>query len=247
MKHVIIILLLLFWNVDFSVAQDSIRVYGHVTDFNSQPIDSVSVLLKDKNFKNLYKVLTNKDGYFSFNVLKGNYCSLYAIKSSDYGKTKLEYWAWNIPAYQDMEINPQYERMEIYGVNAFEPQVGPWETYMVYFRPMSLTKALKFQGDMQKNELEKKSKANHDTVNVAPSAIQKEELQVKINEIQGEVVNITKVLEFARGIYMYGYLIQVKKPKEESHMNNQYDKITIILHSKETGEYGKGEYFYEKK
>jgi len=27
---------------------------GKVTDFNSNPIDSVEVLLKDKNFSNLY-------------------------------------------------------------------------------------------------------------------------------------------------------------------------------------------------
>jgi len=41
-----------------------------------------------------------------------------------------------------MEINPQYDRMEIYGINVFEPQVTPQETYMLYFRPMSLAKTL---------------------------------------------------------------------------------------------------------
>ena len=138
-------------------SQDSIRIYGHVTDFKNNPIDSVTVRLKNKKFENLYETITNKDGLYSMTVEKKHYSSMYAIKSVDYGKTKLEYWAWNIPAYRDLEINPKYERMEIYGMNAFEPQVGPHETYMVYFRPMSLTKSLEFQGKGSKKEIEKKA------------------------------------------------------------------------------------------
>ncbi len=41
-----------------------------------------------------------------------------------------------------MEINPQYNNLEIYGVNVTEPQVGPYDTYMIYFRPMSLKKSM---------------------------------------------------------------------------------------------------------
>lgn len=165
---------------------------------------------------------------------------------SDYGKTKLEYWAWNIPAYDDLEINPQYDRMEIYGINAFEPQVSPWGTYMIYFRPMSLTKSLIFQGNENKKDKERKANENHDTIKIAPVTINNDELEISINGLRGEVVNITKVLEYARGSYLYGYVVQVKKPQQVAEMKVKYDKITILLNSKETGEIGKGEYFIKK-
>ena len=176
MKQLMIFFLLILSSVGL-YAQDSIRIYGHVTDFRDQPIDSVAVRLKDKNFKNLYETITDKNGYFSLTVLKKSYSCIYAIKLIDYGKTKLEYWAWNIPAYNDLEINPKYERMEIYGMNAFEPQVSPRETYMVYFRPMSLTKSLKFQGKRSKKEVEQKAFAKNDTIDIAPNTISKDELQ----------------------------------------------------------------------
>ncbi|MDP4209685.1 MAG: carboxypeptidase-like regulatory domain-containing protein [Bacteroidota bacterium] len=249
MKNMRIIYSIIICGISFlsSVnAQDSIRIHGHVTDFNSKPIDSVWVSVKDKNFNSRYEGLTDKNGYFSITVAKGNYHCIYAIKLADYGKTKLEYWAWNIPAYKDMEINPQYERMEIYGINGFEPQVSPYETYMVYFRPMSLSKSLKWQGEGNKKMQEKKANINHDTINISPISISKEELKVSVNDIPTEVVSIKKVVEYGRGAYLYGFLIQILKPKNETQINNDFDKISIILHSRETDEWGKGEYFIKK-
>ncbi|PKP34549.1 MAG: hypothetical protein CVT98_10725 [Bacteroidetes bacterium HGW-Bacteroidetes-15] len=191
--------------------------------------------------------MTDKDGFFSLTVSKGSYYCLYAIKLSEWLKTKLEYWTWNVPAYADLEINPQYERMEIYGINAFEPQVGPWDTYMIYFRPMSLTKILDFIQNEDKIKMESLANANHDTTNVAPSTISMDELEVSINEIKAEIKSISRVLEYARGGYLYGYVAQVKKPEDTKVILNNYDKISIVLKSKETGESGKGEYFLEKK
>lgn len=156
-------------------AQENVRLYGQVADFEGYPIDSVSIRLKNKQFENVYETLTDKDGRFSLLVKKDNYYCLYAIKLSDYKKTKLEYWAWNIPMFNDLEINPQYNNMEIYGINAFEPQVTPHETYMIYFRPMSLKKG---------NEIVEKG----DTIDMAPERIIPDELNVKINGVDAEIV-----------------------------------------------------------
>jgi hypothetical protein len=233
------------------IAQNTVTLYGKVTDFNNQPIDSASVWLKHRSdniyinnkkklFDNAYEKLTDANGNFSIEVEKGTYYCLYAIKESDYGKTKLEYWAWNLPIYNDLEINPKYDRMEIYGINASEPQTGPFETYQIYFRPMSLTKALK----LPKTKLE--------IIDIAPKTITKNELQVQVNDIDAEVVSINKVDEYARGTTMYGYLIQILKPTQQvSRINNPktakgYDKISITLHSNETNEKGKGEYFIKR-
>lgn len=247
MKH---ILLALFF-ITYSYTQETVTLYGKVTDKFNQPVDSASVWLKNRVdnikannkrdlFENAYETLTDKHGNFSIEVEKGTYYCLYAIKESDYGKTKLEYWAWNIPIYDNLEINPQYDRMEVYGINASEPQTGPFETYQIYFRPMSLTKALQ----LPKGKLK--------IIDIAPKSITKDELDVKLNNIPAEVVSINKIDEYARGTIMYGYLIQIKKPQpnknitKSKEMAKGYDKISITLNSKETNEMGKGEYFIKK-
>lgn len=232
--------------------QNKVRIYGQVTDFNNRPVDSASIWLKqnidslalkdkEKIFDNSYETLTDSKGFFSMEIDPGTYYCLYAIKEVDYGKTKLEYWAWNLPIYKDLEIKPQYDRIEIYGINAFEPQRGPFNTYMIYFRPMSLTKALNLPKELQS-----------DTINIAPENITKEELTVRVNGIETEVVAIDKIREYTKNErYMYGYMIQILKTKENSQSHTSelvegFDKITIILHSEETNEFGKGEYFFEK-
>ena len=227
-------------------SQDSVRIYGQVTDFNGVAIDSVSVRLKNKDFVNLYETVTDKNGNYSLTVLKNSYYCLYAIRLVDYAKTKLEYWAWNIPAFHDLEINPKYERMEVYIMNAFEPQVSPHETYMVYFRPMSLTKSHKLEGKRDVKEVEKTAIANKGVMDIAPEAITTEELTVHINGQKSEVVGINKVKEYARGAFMYGYLIQIKKPTGTNYLYDDYDLISIQLHSEETDEYGMGECFVKR-
>ncbi|PKV48844.1 hypothetical protein ATE84_0858 [Aquimarina sp. MAR_2010_214] len=250
-KKQALVLLLSFITFGNIVAQKTVTLYGKVTDINNKPVDSASVWLKNKIndisvekkttlFDNAYETLTDSNGNFSIEVEKGTYYCLYAIKESDYGKTKLEYWAWNLPIYHDLEINPQYDRMEIYGINASEPQTGPFETYQIYFRPMSLTKALKLP------------KTNMDIIDIAPKIITKKELSVQLNGIDADIVSINKVNEYARGTTMFGYLIQILKPKynkseiKASEMVKGYDKISITLHSKETNEMGKGEYFMKR-
>jgi hypothetical protein len=236
-------------------AQGKATLSGRVTDFNGNPIDSVSVRLKNKQFKNVYETLSDINGRFSLQVEKGNYYCLYAIKLSDYGRTKLEYWTWNVPIFEDIEINPQYNNMEIYGINVIEPQVGPYETYMIYFRPMSLGKFIKI---LENQKLEKKSyetvekverflKPSEDNLyDIAPNNITSDELSVKINGIESKVISIQKIKEYGRGIFSYGFLVQVLKPDEIKTMNLIYDKISIVLKSRETNEIGLGEAFFKR-
>jgi hypothetical protein len=196
------IFLLSFLLIVSSIAegQDCVRLYGRVTDFKGNGLDSVSVRLKNRKFMNLYETLTDNDGRFSLNVEKGIYYCLYAIKLSEYRKTNLEYWAWVVPLLNDLEINPRYDNLEIYGVTVFEPRVTPQETYQIYFRPMSLKK-----GNPMKI-------LKGDTINMAPEKISPDELEIKINGIRSEIINIQKTVEYARGNYFYGFNVQVFKP-----------------------------------
>jgi hypothetical protein len=235
--------------------QDKVyEISGKVTDFNGNAIDSATVKLMNKKFETLYETLSDKEGNYSLQVKEGNYYCLYSIKVPDYRVSKLEYWNWNVPVHQNMTINPQYDKMEIYGVNVFEPQVTPQETYMIYFRPMSLHKSLQLVSDQN---IEKKSfkeagrteellNKSNKLINISPDSITKDELDIEINGIKSEIVAINKMTEYARGFQMYGFCVQVVKPKQNHEPKSEYDMISITLNSLETGEIGKGEAFVKR-
>lgn len=229
-------------------------ISGKVTDFDGVPLDSVSVRLKNKSFENLYETLSDKNGNYSLKVKEGDYYCLYAIKLSDYGVNNLEYWTWNVPVHKDLVINPQYERMEIYGINVFEPQVGPYNTYMIYFRPMSLTKSSALQAkskvkqdgsEKSKRQMEKEYQNN--IADIAPEKITSEELNIEINGRKSEVLEINKIVANPRGdMKIYGYLVQVLKPEGWQNEDYDYDQVSVILDSKETNEIGKAEAFVKR-
>jgi len=250
-------LLLVFALLMFSPGlkgNSTFTISGIVSDFNGKPIEGATVRLKNRAFENLYETLSDARGHYSLAVQEGDYYCLYAIKLSEYRVNRLEYWAWSVPVHSDLVINPQYDRMEIYGINAFEPQVTPQETYMVVFRPMSLSKTLaiaakqevaakKFQSAKQTDGLLTETGK---LIDMAPDAITAAELTVEVNGAKAEIVAINKIREYARGFFMYGYTVQIRKPKEDNGLELKYDRITITLNSKETGEIGKGETFVRR-
>lgn len=254
MKKIILFGIVLLTFSMCNKVRDTFIIRGRVTDFSGQPIDSATIRLKDKTFKNVYETLTDKNGNYSIEVKKGIYYCLYAIKLSEYRVNRLEYWTWNVPVFQDVVINPQYDRMEIYGINVFEPQVTPQETYMIYFRPMSLLKTLQIalkqkvnSQDFQKaKQTEKLIEGTDKLINMSPETISSEELTIEINGVKSDILGINKITENTRGILMYGFIVQVLKPKGNKSKYSKYDLISITLHSKETGEIGKGEAFIEK-
>lgn len=234
--------------------RDTFIISGRVTDFSGQPIDSATIRLKDRTFKDVYETLTDKNGKYSIEVKKGIYYCLYAIKLSEYRVNRLEYWTWNVPVFKDIVINPQYDRIEIYGINVFEPQVTPQETYMIYFRPMSLFKTLQITSlqkvdikDFQKaKKTEKLIESTDKLINISPENISPEELTIELNGVKSNIVGINKITEYARGVFMHGYIVQILKPKSSESKHSEYDFISITLHSKETGESGKAEAFVKK-
>lgn len=238
-----------------SCANDELFVIsGKVTDFNGRPIDSVSIFLKNKAFENIYETLSDVDGNYSMKVKKNDYYCLYAIKLSEYRVNKLEYWTWNVPVYKNLTINPKYDKMEIYGINVFEPQVTPQETYMIYFRPISLFKSLQIASnqkvDKKKFQKAKQTEKLFDSsdkiINMSPNSISSEELTIEVNGVKSKIVSINKITEYARGFLMYGYFVQILKPENNKNMKLEYDLISITLDSKETGETGKGEAFVKR-
>lgn len=233
----------------------SFVISGTVLDFQGNPIAGATIRLKNRAFENLYETLSDARGRYSLTVREGDYYCLYAIKLSEYRVNRLEYWAWNVPVHSDMVIDPRYDRMEIYGINVFEPQVTPQETYMAYFRPMSLAKTLAVAARQNVDEKNFQSVRQTDglltetgnLIDMAPDAITAAELTVEVNGARAEIVAINKIKEYARGFFMYGYSVQIKKPKDNMRSALKYDRISITLHSRETGESGMGETFIKRR
>jgi hypothetical protein len=217
-----------------------VTLSGIVTDFYKSPVNSAVVKIKNKDFDDIYETFTDKYGRYSLKVKKGIYYSIYVIKEDDYGKSKLEYWAWNVPLLKDLVLNAGYDRLEVYGINVFEPKVKPYDTYRIYFRPKSLKKFL---------EIDEINKG--DTIDIAP-ALTKKDITVKINGVVVGIKTIDRVLEFSsRGNYIFAYEIQVMKPEKSiltlAEKVDGFDKISVFVHSPETGEKGEADYFYKQK
>ena len=232
---------LLMFSLRPAHAQVRVRIHGTVTDFRGAPLDNVTVHVKDEKFNNLYSARSGKDGRYEILVPPGMYFCLYAIREGEYKKTSLEYWAWNVPALSDIEINPQYEKLEIYAVNAFKPQVTPYDTFMVYFRPMSLSWTFKNYGPSGQVNAQP-----GDTIDIAPPKLEEKDLDIRINGGPAKVVSITKLKEYARGNYLVGYLVQCVAPADTRSVVDGFDVITVKVTDPATGDTGRADYFYRR-
>jgi hypothetical protein len=76
-----------------------IQIHGIVADFAGNPIPGASVVLNDRNFDALASAISDDKGRYSIVVKEGLYIAMTSIREEDYAVRKLEYWAWNVPAY----------------------------------------------------------------------------------------------------------------------------------------------------
>ena len=208
---------------------DSVTISGKVTDFNGQSIEGALIMIKGDDFGQFIDTtFSDKTGHYSLLVKKGKYSALAAVRMEDYSKTKLEFWAYEIPAYQNLDLDIRYERLEVYGVNIFQVQ-GAYPGYTIYFRPMSLTRFA--TADM-----------SSEIIDIAPPS---DMVDIKVN-INGESVNVNsiqRVEEFAGKQKMYGLLIQTDLGNPT---DAKYNKFQIIVEDKENGDKGEAIYFKEK-
>lgn len=244
MKNIFLLLAiysLCLMSCDRKVSNDYVTISGYVTDFEGNPLDSVSVNWKDVAFdKDIAQALTDKNGYYTAQVKKGRYYSVIGLNMSKYpfpGSTlpedeqRLEFWAWNYIADRDTTFNIRYHRMEAYGIHAFRIP-GATPAYTIYVRPISLTR---MQAWMKNKTPE---------ILMAPSP---ENAVVTIN-INGEKVPINMIQEvkeyFNETEYANAYLLSVGLPEKENNL--PYDIFHVYLEDKENGDKGEGVYFLDK-
>ncbi len=203
-----------------------VKIRGKVSDFQNNALSGALVLLKDEYFDDVYKTESGSDGEYELDVEEGLYCALAVVK--DYGTKYLEYWAWNVPACEALEIDARIDRLEVYAVNAFRPQ-GAHPSLFIYFRPMSLTR----HQDMEEKGLEK---------DIAPE-LEESDIEVFINGWRADVLSLNRVREFVGdGATMAAYLVQVSLG-DEFHRET-YNKVDIYLTDRKTGDRGAACLFY---
>jgi len=212
-----------------------ITVSGRVTDFSGNPVEGAQVELKDDHFKNVVSAMSGKDGRYKMKAAKGRYMALAAVK--DYQVKSLEYWAWNVLAEGDLEINPRYDRLEVYAINAWRPQ-GGYPSLMIYFRPMSFVKVV--QKVTEAGGMAALQKLP--VIDIAPE-LDEAGIELTIDGKPARVLQINKVRE-ATGLaqYMFGYVIQTPLP--EKRTDRDYALINVALHDSSTGERGEGCLFF---
>jgi len=237
-----IFLLFLFTAAVPNAAQDSetaekVTISGHVSDFKGQPIEGAAVYLKDERFHDAATAVSDKAGFYSLTAPMGHYMALVAVK--DYQAKYLEYWAWNVPAFNDLEINPRFDRIEVYAVNAWRPQ-GAYPSCQIYFRPMSLSLVMKKIAEA--GGMEKLSTLP--VIDIAPK-LGKDDIEATIDGQRVEILEVNQVREATgKDQYMVGYLIQVTLP--EKRADKEYSIITITVTDPSTGEKGEGCVFVMK-
>lgn len=212
-----------------------VKIFGRVTDFAGHPVEGAAVELKTARFENAAEGTTDKEGRYSLTVPKGVYMALAAVK--DYRVKSLEYWAWTVPAERDLEINPRFDRLEVYGINAWRPQ-GGFPSYQIYFRPMSLTRTIKAVEEA--GGMENLGKLS--VIDIAPD-LSPDDIQVAIAGQAVKVLQVNKVREASGpNQYLFGYVIQVPLP--EKKFVGDYFPITVTVTDKANGDKGEGCLFF---
>jgi hypothetical protein len=228
------------------MGEGKIAILGKVTDFDGNPLQDAAVGVKNNRFQTVYETRTNTDGEYRLCVKKNLYMALAAFK--DYKTKYLEYWAWNIPAYQDLQIDPRIGGMEVYAMNAFRPQ-GAFPSLFIYFRPMSLKR---FQVIQNKKALRKS-----DIIDISPN-LSKDDIEVRINKRPIGILELNRVKEYAGGIEsIIAYLVHLALPRRsimaylvqstfpfKSKKTLEYTCIDLTARDAQTGEKGEACLFW---
>lgn len=208
---------------------DTVTISGRVTDFEGAPMEGVTVALKNDRFRDVAMDTSDAGGGYSLTAPAGHYMGLIAVK--DYQTRFLEFWAWDVPAVQDLEIDPRFHRLELYALNAWRPQ-GAYPSYQIYFRPMSLTRAhavIEEVGGMDQL-------GTLPVLDLAPE-LTADDLEVTIDGQPVDVLQVSRVREAAGPEQvMFGYVIQVALPVEEG--SGDYARIEIVATDPDTGDAG---------
>lgn len=202
----------------------TVKLFGTVSNANGEPLEAADVQLMDRKFEPLFQTKTDSKGHYELLVPVGVYSFFFACK--DYGTNNLEYWSQDLPLDHDMQLNAVIDKLEIYGLHAFVIR-GAAPGFSLYFRPMSLEKALNKEEDICPN-------------------ISSESVQVWIDQ---KPVTITAWNEVKEHVgpdakVMKAFLIQVRRPEGVSFTPGQSLQVLLEIKDQQTGAKGQASRFF---
>lgn len=221
---------------------DTAIVSGTVSDFEGNPLGNVTVAWKGPDFNDVVKTVSDESGRYEAVLPKGRYYSMIAVDFDRYPHTaaeglppeemRLEFWGWNYIADKDTTLDIRYDRLEVYGLNAFRIQ-GAYPAFTVFFRPMSLTRMI---GQMEKGD--------DPNIHGAPDP---SAADIKV-WIDGERVTVHTVRTIKEHIggdnYADAYLMSVGLPSVATE--DPYHFFRVEMTDLDNGDRGEAVYFLEK-
>jgi hypothetical protein len=207
-----------------------VKLHGKVTDFDGKPLAKAQIRVLGRGFaRDVAGAVADENGRYEMEVEEGTYLAVWICK--DYKEKMLEYWAWHVPIYGDLELSARVDGLEVYGTNAFWPRYR--QVLMVYFRPMSLKRYHVF--------LQGKRDAPG-AIAIVPN-LAPHDIHVTIDGKPVPVLGVNKVREQVPSEqYMEAYLVQVQADGIDE--TDAYRKITVAITDRETGEQGEGSVFW---
>jgi len=115
-------------------------VHGTVRYADGRPAAGCRVLVLHPAFDPLRETHCDANGEYRLELDPGIYNAI-AILDEGYGKTTLEFWAWNVRVAGDLTLDATIGRLEVYSL-AVWPSRGGSPSLFLSFRPMSLARAL---------------------------------------------------------------------------------------------------------
>lgn len=159
---------------------------GYTCDKMGNPVPGTIVELKDEYFQTVSSAISDENGYYTLKAEEKIYPYLVAVKS--YAQENLEYWCQNVDLRQNLQLNPHFDKLEVYGLHPFVVRGGS-SPFMAYFRPMSLIKFLGGEAD------------------IAPEIAQ---IDAKLDGHPAKVLHINPVKEINGGEELTAYLVQLE-------------------------------------
>jgi len=142
MKTILTIFLLFAVNTTLAEPSRKITITGQVTDKRGTPVKKCDVFFNKMSWitEDSVHVQCDSKGNYHAEIEAGDYNSVYVCDEELYGKTKLEYWAWNLSLQASQTLNAQFDTMEVYSLSTWASNGGS-DSLFASFRPMSLAKA----------------------------------------------------------------------------------------------------------
>jgi hypothetical protein len=205
------------------------KLHGRVTDFEGRPVHNALVRVLERGFRgDIATALTDEYGMYGVEIESGTYLGIWICK--DYKEKALEYWAWHVPVYDDLELNARVDGLEVYGLNVFWPRHA--SVLMVYFRPMSLKRVRAYES------------GKHDEaglIDIAPN-LRPADIEVAIDGEAAPLLCVNKVREQTPPDYMDAYLVHVQA--DGILETDAYRKINVAIVDRETQEKGEASVFW---